>query len=304
MTNKYNDFFEPKVAAKLGRLNIVARQAVAGFITGLHKSPHLGFAIEFAEHRPYTPGDDIRRIDWLAYARTERFYVKLHEQQTNLRAQIILDASSSMNYASDKATVSKFQYARYLAALLGYLMYSQQDAVGLSIFSNSLKEHFNPSARISSLQRMFDALDNAKCTGTTSIVDVFHELANTLYQRGLIIIISDMLSDNQQNIMKALRHFIFKKHQLIVFHIIDPAELEFPFNSITRFVDNETQQQITTDPRQIRAEYISALNEFLGFYRKQCADAGIEYILANTSQRYDQMLIKYLSMRKKLIKSI
>ncbi len=301
MTSKYSEFFEPKVAAKLGRLNIVARQAVEGFITGLHKSPHLGFAIEFAEHRPYTPGDDIRRIDWLAYARTERFYVKLHEQQTNLRAQIIIDTSNSMNYASTNAGITKFQYARYLAALLGYLMLAQQDAVGLSIFSDSLREHFSPSAKMSSLQRMFDTLEKIECYGTTAIVDVFHELANRLRERGLIIIISDML-DEPQKVMRALRHFIFKKHQLIVFHLADPDELEFPFESITRFVDSETGQQITTDPRQIRTEYLSAIDEFLTFYRKQSAEAGIEYILANTSQRYDQMLIKYLSMRKKLIK--
>ncbi len=301
MTSKYSNFFEPQVAARLGRLNIVARQAVEGFITGLHKSPHLGFAIEFAEHRQYTPGDDIRRIDWLAYARTERFYVKLHEQQTNLRAQIILDASNSMNYASKKASVTKFQYARYLAALLGYLMLAQQDAVGLSIFSDSLREHFSPSARMSSLQRMFDSLERTECYGTTAMIDVLHELANRLRQRGLIIIISDMLDEPEQ-IMRALRHFIFKKHQLIVFHLADPAELEFPFESMSRFVDSETQQQITTDPRQIRTEYLSSVNEFLSFYRKQCAEAGIEYTLANTSQRYDQMLIKYLSMRKKIIK--
>ncbi len=299
MISKYRDFFEPEVATRLGRLNIIARQAVEGFVTGLHKSPHFGFAIEFAEHRPYTPGDDIRRIDWLAYARTERFYVKLNEQQTNLRAQIILDASSSMDYASNGIT--KFQYARYLAALLGYLMLAQQDAVGLSIFSDSLREHFNPSARMSALQRMFDSLEQIRCYGTTAMVDVLNELASRLRQRGLIIIISDMMDDPQQ-LMRAMRHFIFKKHQLIVFHLIDPAELEFPFENIARFVDSETQEQIVTDPRQIRTEYLSVLNEFLSFYRKQCADAGIEYLLVNTAQRYDRMLVKYLTMRRKLIK--
>lgn len=299
MINKYNEIFEPQAAAKMGRLNLIARKAVEGFITGLHKSPHLGFAIEFAEHRHYTPGDEIRRIDWLAYARTDRFYVKLNEQQTNMRTQIILDASSSMRYTSHDIT--KFQYAKYLSALLGYLMLSQQDAVGLSIFSDSLREHFKPSAKYSSLQKIFDAIEQTQPYGTTDIVNVLHELAERLKQRGVIIIISDLLNDPEQ-IVRAFRHFVSKRHQVIVFHLIDPAELEFPFDKLTTFIDPETQERILSDPREMRTEYIAAMTKFLDFYKRQCSDAGIEYILANTSQRYDQMLIKYLSARKHLVK--
>ncbi len=299
MISKFREFFEPEAAARVGRLNLVARQAVEGFITGLHRSPHLGFAIEFAEHRPYTPGDEIRRIDWLAYARTDRLYVKLHEQQTNLRCQVILDASSSMNYASAKT--SKFQYARYLAALISYLMLSQQDAVGLSVFDNILQHHINPSAKFAGLQRIFDILDKTTPKSTTALVTVLHELAERLKQRGLIILISDLL-DEPDSVMRALQHFVFKKHQVIVFHVLDPSELDFPFTKLANFIDPETGHQVLTDPRQVRTEYLKSLDDFLNIYRRQCSDAGIEYILANTSERYDQMLIRYLAARRRTVK--
>ncbi|MFA5864200.1 MAG: DUF58 domain-containing protein [Phycisphaerae bacterium] len=299
MIGKFKDFFEPEVASRLGRLNLVARQAVEGFITGLHKSPHLGFAIEFAEHRPYTPGDEIRRVDWLAYARTDRFYVKLHEQQTNLRCQIILDASKSMDYASGPTT--KFQYARYLAALLSYLMLSQQDAVGLSVFDDVLEHHFNPSAKLGSLQRIFDVLDKTTPKSTTALVPVLHELADRLKQRGMIVLLSDLL-DEPENVLRALRHFTFKRHQVIVFHILDPAEIDFPFVKLAKFVDPETGLAVLTDPQQVRGEYLKALGNFLTTYRRQCADAGIEYIQVNTAQRYDQMLVSYLAARRRTVK--
>jgi uncharacterized protein (DUF58 family) len=299
MIAKFQHFFEPEIASRVGRLNFVARQAVEGFITGLHRSPHLGFAIEFAEHRPYSPGDEIRRIDWMAFARTDRLYVKLHEQQTNLRCQVILDASCSMNYASGK--VSKFQYARYLGALLSYLMLAQQDAVGLSVFDNIIQHHVKPSAKFAGLHRIFDILDKTEPKSTTALVTVLHELAERLKQRGLIILISDLL-DDPADVMRALRHFVFKKHQVIVFHILDPDELEFPFTKLANFVDPETGQQVLTDPRQVRTEYLKSLDDFLNTYRRQCSDAGIEYILANTAQPYDQMLVSYLAARRRTAK--
>lgn len=301
MTVKFRDFFEPDVAARVGRLNLVARKAVDGFITGLHRSPHLGFAIEFAEHRPYVPGDEIRRIDWLAYARTDRLYVKLHEQQTNLRCQIILDASRSMAYAGREGGATKFQYARYLAALLGYLMLSQQDAVGLSLFDNVLRHHTGPSAKLGSLQRIFDLLDRTEPRNTTALVGVLHELAERVTQRGLIVLLSDLL-DDPEHICRALRHFVFKKHQVIVFHILDPAELEFPFTRLAHFADPETGARTLTDPSQVRDEYRKAIDAHINTCRRQCTDAGIEYILANTATRYDQMLVGYLSSRRRIVK--
>jgi len=299
MTLKYGDFFEPDVAARVGRLNLLVRKAVDGFITGLHRSPHLGFAIEFAEHRPYTPGDEIRRIDWLAYARTDRYFVKLNEQQTNLRCQIILDASGSMNFAS--GSVTKFQYARYLAALLAYLLLSQQDAAGLSVFDNLLRHHLNPTAKPGSLGPIFSLLDRTEPRNATALVSVLHELAGRLKQRRLIILLSDLLDDPDQ-VCRALRHFTFKRHQVIVFHILDPAELEFPFTKLARFADPETGRHVLTDPHQVRSRYLKEMEAFLATYRRQCSDAGIEYILADTSQRYDQRLIQFIAARRKTVK--
>jgi len=293
------EFFEPDVAAKVGQLSLLARQAVEGFISGLHRSPHLGFAIEFAEHRQYSPGDEVRRIDWMAFAKTDKYYVKLHEQQTNLRCQILLDASRSMGYRSNE--ISKFQYARYLVALLGYLTLSQQDAVGLSVFDTDLREHFNPSSRQSSLHRIFQALELHQADGNTTLVPILHKLAERLKQRGLIILISDLL-DDPEDVVRALQHFVSRRHQVIVFHVMDPAELEFPFDRLSTFVDMETANRVLTDPRQIRKEYLDAVDEFLRIYKQRCSDAGIEYILANTAERYDQMLVRYLVARRRFIK--
>ncbi len=303
MTKKsFKDLLDPKVAAQVGKINLLAKRAVEGFITGLHKSPHLGFAIEFAEHRPYSPGDDTKRIDWLAYARTDKFFVKLDEQQTNLHTQVILDASESMNYSSDNEKYpTKFQYARYLSALLSYLMFLQQDAVGISVFSDYLIEHTNPSTKLSSLQRIFDVLTEINPSGITNIADVLHNLADRLSQRGLIIIISDLLDDTNK-IIHAFQHFVFKKHQLMIFHILDNAELTLPFTVPSLFVDPETQEKITLNPNRIRDEYLDTMNAHIATLRRRCSEAKIEYILVNTTEPYDRMLIRYLTTRNKIIK--
>ena len=297
MNGRYRELFEPEAAARVGRLNLLARQAIEGFVTGLHRSPHLGFAIEFAEHRQYSPGDEIRRVDWMAYARTDRFYVKLHEQQTNLRCQIVLDASGSMGYGS--GGVSKFQYGRYLASLLGYLMLSQQDAVGLSVFDSVVREHLAPSSRQTNLARIFESLAKQSAEGETSLAPIMHELAGRLGQRSLVVVISDLL-DDPEAVSRALRHVVSRRHQVIVLHVMDPAELAFPFDRLATFVDMEGGGRLLTDPRQIRAEYLAELEEFLKVYRRQCSDAGIEYVLANTAERYDQMLVRYLAARRRL----
>lgn len=299
MTAKHYEFFEPDVAANVGQLTLLARQAIEGFVSGLHRSPHLGFAIEFAEHRQYSPGDEIRQIDWLAFARTDRYYVKLHEQQTNLRCQILLDASRSMAYTSNQ--ISKFQYARYLIALLSYLMLSQQDAVGLTVFDSELREHFSASTRRSSLHRIFQTLERHEANGATALVPILHELAERMKQRSLIILVSDLL-DDPDSVVRALQHFVSRRHQVIVFHVMDPAELHFPFDRNATFVDMETTEQLLTDARQVRTEYLDAVGQFLMTYRQRCSDAGIEYILAETSQRYDRTLVQYLIARRRFVK--
>jgi len=299
MNGKWHDCFEPQVAARMGKLKVLARWAVEGFITGLHRSPHRGFAIEFAEHRDYTPGDDPRHLDWQAWARTDRYYVKLYEQQTNLRCQILLDGSNSMGYGS--GAVTKFQYGRYLAALLGYLMIHQQDSVGLTVFDSIIRRHVPHGSGPRHAERIFEALENITPASGTQIARTIHELAPRLKRRGLVILISDLL-DQPEHVVRALRHLRHRKHQVMIFHVMDPHELQFPFNRLATFVDVESGRRVQVDPKAVRAEYLRALEDFLGRYRRHCADARIEYVLADTSTRYDHMLRQYLASRRRLPK--
>ncbi len=297
MSVKWHDCFDPQAAARLGKLRLLARSAVEGFITGLHRSPHRGFAVEFAEHREYTPGDEIRHLDWHAWARSDRYYIKLYEQQTNLRCQILLDSSNSMAYTSGQVT--KFQYARYLAALLGYLMIHQQDNVGITVFDDMIRHHIPPGTGARHMERIFQTLETTQAANATGIGQTIHEMVPKLRKRGLVIILSDLL-DQPEHVITALRHLRYRKHQVIIFHIMDPAELQFPFNKLATFVDMETGQRIKIDPKSIRGQYLRALEQFLAGYRRACAEARIEYVLANTARNYDLVLREYLATRRRL----
>jgi len=293
-------YFEPDKIGKLRNLSLLARQAVEGFITGLHRSPHKGFSAEFAEHRDYSPGDDLRHMDWTAWGRTDRYYVKQYEQQTNLRAYILLDASGSMDWKL-AGPVTKFTYGCFLAACLSYLMCRQQDAAGMIAFDQGKRFHLAPASTPAHLDRVFTHLEGLKPAGQTAIAPVFHELAQTMAKRGLVIVISD-LYDEPDEVMKALQHFVYKKHQIIVFHIMDRAELEFPFKKIVSFVDKETGQRLEADPRFIKDTYRSEMAAFIDRYRKECSDRNIEYVLTVTDAPYDLMLLNYLAKRKALLK--
>lgn len=293
-TRRYK-FFEPAQASRLGKLGFVARAAVEGFITGLHKSPHRGVSVEFAEHREYAVGDEIRHLDWKALARTDRYYVKQFEQETNLRVHVLLDVSGSMAYGS--AGLTKMEYGCYLSAMMAYLMARQQDQVGFVAFDERERFRMPPGSTPAHLDEMFRKLEALRPGKLTRIGPVFHELAEQVRRRGLIVIISD-LHDEPRDVMRGLRHFVHNKHQVIVFHVLDPAEVELPFNQLVTFVDMEDDSRIQVDPKMIRQAYRTEVENFLADYRRQCAESRIEYVVARTDTPYEVMLRRYLSMRQ------
>lgn len=290
-------YFEPQRAARLKNLNLLVRQAVEGFITGLHKSPHKGFSVEFSEHREYAPGDDLRRLDWGAWGRTDRYYVKQFEQETNLRAYILLDASASMDYRHT-GEVTKFEYGCYLSACLSYLMCRQQDVVGMIAFDEAVRFHLPPGGTAAHLDRLFRQLEILRPGRRTAIAPTFHQLADRIAKRGLVIVISD-LYDDQAEILKALQHFVHKRHQVIVFHLLDEAELTFPFTNLTSFVDRETGRRIQADPRTLGDTYRREMQAFLERYRQECGDRNIDYHTVTTTTPYDRMLLDYLARRRR-----
>jgi len=293
-------YFQPDRVAKLAKLSLVARQVVEGFISGLHRSPHRGFSVEFSEHREYAPGDDLRHLDWVAWGRTDRYYIKQYEQETNLRAYVLLDVSASMNYRY-VGDVTKFQYGCFLAACLAYLAAKQQDVVGLVAFDEKIRLHLPPASSAAHLDRVFTGLERLKPGRRTAVAGTFHELADRIAKRGLIVIISD-LYDEPSEVIRALQHFCYKKHQLIVFHVFDPAELELPFKRTTNLVDLEDGEKLQIDPRLLRQAYQEEVSGFVEGYRKECSDRNIEYRLTRTDTPYDLMLLDYLARRRRLVR--
>jgi uncharacterized protein (DUF58 family) len=294
-------YIQPEALAKVARLNLVARAVVEGFIAGLHRSPFKGFSVEFAEHREYMPGDNIKDLDWQVYGRTDRYYIKQYEEETNLRAHILIDTSSSMSYKNDENSLSKLEYACYLAACLSYLMIRQQDSVGLVCFDSQIRTHIPPRATPTHLSLMLRHLETLK-NGTgvpTNCSKTFHDLAEFIRRRGLLIILSD-LYDDPREVIRGLRHFRFKRHEVILFHIFDKWELDFPFRKLSDFVDMETNEEIQVDPRYVRDEYRKQIQGFIDGYKRDCSSSQVEYVQTDTSVPYDFMLFSYLAKRKRL----
>lgn len=289
-------YFEPHRITKLKNLNLLVRQAVEGFISGLHRSPHKGFSVEFSEHREYTPGDDLRHLDWVAWGRTDRYYIKQYEQETNLRAYILLDVSKSMDYKFS-GSLTKFHYGCFLSACLSYLMCRQQDTVGMIAFDNDVRFHLPPGSTPAHMDRIFTNLEKLRPKRKTAIADTCHQLAESIAKRGLVIIISDFY-DDQADVTRALQHFVHKKHQVIVFHVLDKAELEFPFKGIVSLTDVETGEKMQVDARQIRGAYRDEMQAFVERFRKECGDRNIEYVQTTTNTPYDVMLLEYLARRR------
>ncbi len=293
----YRQFLKPTTVSKLANLNLVARLVVEGFITGLHRSPYHGFSVEFAEHRPYMPGDDIRHIDWKVYGKTNRYYLKEFEEETNLKAYLLLDTSASMNYTSH--SITKIEYAKYLAAALAYLMIHQRDAVGLVTFDEKIRRYLPPRSVFSYLSVLLQELQKTKSRFKTDIAETLHQMAERIHRRGLVILFSDLFDDPQQ-IISGLKHFRHKKHEVIVFQILDPYERTFNFKQDAVFQDMESGEKLATQPWHIRAEYRRLMQEFIHTLKTHCRENRIDYVLMDTTQDFDRALMQYLIKRKKI----
>ncbi len=289
------NYFDPKVLAGIANLSLRARYVVEGLMSGVHRSRAKGFSVEFEEHREYSPGDEIRRIDWKALGKFDRYFIKEYEDETNLRAYLLLDASASMSYASDGIT--KFDYACTLTASLAYLILRQQDAAGVVTFSERIDAFIPPRAKRDYLVQILHALENRAPGGETKIGKILDDIAGQVKRRGLIVLVSDLL-DEPAEVLKGLRQFRFKGNDVIVFHLLDPAELDLPFDGNVLFEDLEAASlRVVTDPRAIRTTYRQVVQEFIADMRKQCHDNTIDYQQISTATPLDRALASYLSWR-------
>ncbi len=288
-------YLDPLVVSRISRLDLIARLVVEGFITGLHKSPFHGFSVEFSEYRPYMTGDSIKNIDWKVLGRTERFYVKEFQEETNLRAHILLDGSNSMTFGS--SGITKLDYAKYLAAALSYMMLRQRDAVGLVVFDRTIRSYLPPRSVMSYLNVLLSEIDKLEGGSDTSISGTFHELAERIKRRSLIIILSDLL-DNQDEVLKALKHFRYRKHEVIVFHILDKQETDLNFSGNVLLEDAETREAIPVETLYIKDTYKKRVKEFINRYKRECRLHHIDYLTINTEENFGTALTNYLVKRK------
>ena len=290
-------YLDPVALSRLGNLELVARLVVEGFVTGLHKSPYQGFSVEFSEHRQYMPGDEIRHIDWKVFGKSDRYYVKKFEEETNLRAYLVLDASQSMTYQFDGSGISKLQYGCYLAASLTYLMLKQRDSVGLATFDQQIRDYIPPRGVPTHLQAIISILESITAGAETDVATVLHDLAKRIVRRGLVIVISDLL-DQPTKVLSALKHFRHRKHEVIVFHVLDSAEKTFPFQGAISFQDLETGQRLVTQADSLKSSYLEQLNRFIRDYQRGCGANMIDYVQINTDTPFDYALSAYLSNRQ------
>ncbi|MCD4825041.1 MAG: DUF58 domain-containing protein [Phycisphaerae bacterium] len=295
--NELLKYLDPKVLNKITRLDLRARHVVEGFISGLHRSPFHGFSVEFASHREYVPGDDIKHIDWKVQAKTDRFYIKQYEEETNLKATFLLDASESMHYKSAGSdTLSKYAYAATAVASLAFLLQQQQDAVGLGIFDEELINYIAASGSSSQLKAMIHAMDIAEPKKKTSLEQIAHALAEKISRRGLICLVSDLFTDID-GVVRALEHFRHYDHEVVVLHIMDQTELDFPFQGVTQFMGLEEMGRLTIEPRALRDAYLKEVNDFCHEVKRKCVASRIDYKLISTADHLDAALCAFLAAR-------
>ena len=291
-------FLDPAVVARLGTLELKARTIVEGFLSGLHRSPFKGFSVEFAEYRQYMPGDDLSTIDWKVYARSDRYYVKKFEEETNLDCHLMLDVSASMAYGSRAMT--KFEYGACLAASLAYLMNRQRDAVGLMAFDEDIVSLLPAGSRPGHLRSVLVTLDRLRLGKETHMSKPLNQLCDALTKRGMVVLISDLL-DEPEAVVRGLKHFQFRGADVIVFHVLDPDEIDFPFDRATRFEDLETDEEIMAVPGVVRAHYLKAIGGLIDRYKRELGAAGIDYMLLPTSTPLEMALLSYLSTRARAL---
>lgn len=291
-----NQILEPAVLISIANLELRAKIAVEGFLSGLHKNPFRGFNVEFNEYRHYYPGDDIRHVDWKLYARTDKVYIKQYEDETNVRCYLMLDCSASMRYGSDK--ISKLEFSKTLAASLAYFMMMQHDAVGLTTFNSETRDYLPPRYRKTHLMKILTTLSALQASEATDLVTPLADMGASLNKRSLIVVISDLL-DDEEKVIGALRQLRSSGNDIIVFHVMDHAELTFPFSRISEFVDIENGERITTSPAAIRSDYLAELHKFCDYCKSQYRASNIDYCLLDTSQALDVALATYLTKRAK-----
>lgn len=309
----YKKYLDPEVLTKIGRLELRARMIVEGFISGMHRSPYHGFSVEFASHREYVPGDDTRHIDWRLFARGDRLYIKQYEEETNLRTTVLLDCSGSMLYpehphdrqgASSRSTKTpkspwknKFDYAATLAASLIYLLIHQQDACGLVLFDTEIRDQVPPTSQTAQIRGMLELIERRTPSGETDVKMMLSGLADRLRQRGLVILISDLLTD-PEDVIAGLQRLKHRGQDLIVMHVLDEDELTFPFNDNTLFEGIEQPNvRSLVDPQALRESYLEIVREFLTRVRSACMDNGVDYVLLSTADPLDAGLAAYLGGR-------
>jgi uncharacterized protein (DUF58 family) len=294
----YKSYLNPSTISKLNSLELKARMVVEGFMVGLHKSPYHGFSVEFSQHRPYMQGDDLKNVDWKVYGKTEKYFIKQYEEETNLKSYIILDTSKSMDFKSG-INISKLNYSVILAAALSYLMIKQQDAVGLALYSEKINKILPPKASRTYLQEILKQLSLIEAADKTNTASSIGDMAEKIYRRGLVIIISDFF-DDIDIVIKSLKKFSYKKNEVIVFQILDPIERSFAFGKDAIFTDMETHQEMTTQPYQIQKAYKEAMEEFTGRIKRECLNANFDYNLIDTSTPFDTALYTYIQKRSRL----
>ena len=288
---------EPSVLQKISKMELVARQVMDGYVQGMHRSPHIGFALDFAQHRQYVPGDDTKRIDWRAFAKSERYYIKQYEVTTNLRCYLVLDASGSMSYQSGSDALSKFRYAQFVAACLTYIVLHQQDSVGLITFDNKVRQFIPPRSAPTQLLRIVRTLDDTTAERESGIAPLLHEVADRITRRSMVVVISDLF-DDVDKLIGALHHLRFKRHEVLLMQTMAADELEFPFRKWSLFENlEEPTDRLKLDPAVMRNIYLQNVANHLEKLRDACNKMRVSHLLLNTSKPFDDALMSFLATR-------
>ena len=299
--NTASPLLDPQTLARLQGLELRARRIVEGYVAGLHRSPYRGFSNEFAEHREYAPGDDLRYVDWKVYGKTDRYYLKQFEVETNLILYLLLDSSESMQYQGPNAPLSKFAYAQSAAAALAFLVLHQRDAVGLAMFDQEIRQLVRPSSNPTQLKNLLHVMEETTAARKTRTGPIFHDLAERLGRRGIVVIISDLF-DDVDSMLAGLKHLRHRKHDVIILHVLDPAEIDFPFQHVTMFKGLESLGEVVTEPRSLQAAYQREVQTFLKRIRAGCREQQIDHVTIRTDQPLDTVLTAFLSARRKRVK--
>jgi len=297
MAEGISAYLKPTELHKLARLTLQSRYVVEGNLAGAHRSPLKGASSEFAEHRAYIQGDDPKHIDWKVFGRTDRYYVRRYEDETNLRVYLILDRSASMGYGG--GSVTKFEYACHLTAAIGYVVVKARDSIGLFLHSDKIDAKLDARNSFLHLNNMLKLVGDKKPASTTQIAATLHQVADSVRKRALVIILSDLF-DEPEDVKLALAHFRKQHHDVILFHVLDPTEIDFPFRKGAQFEDMETREVVTVDPRAMAEDYMKVFGEFMEGYRKSCAEMNIDYRLVRTDQSIESYVRAYLEERRRL----